>query len=381
MLAIVHTFTLVGVEAVPVEVQVSVDDGYPLTAIVGLPDKAVRESLERIHASFHSVGVSTPSRRITVNLAPAELRKEGAALDLAIALGMLAALGLIPAAALGGRFFAGELALNGELRPIRGALAMALAAARAQRSELVVPAENEVEAAAVPGVRVRPLRTLAEAIERARGRGAEQAGREGPGGQGERGRRWGSRGEEKGADADASGPEAPVRSSLEGGDPAALDLAQIRGQAAARRALEIAAAGGHNLLLCGPPGAGKTLLAQRLPGILPPLDREESLEASVVHSVAGLLPAGSGLLRSRPFRSPHHTITGPGLVGGGAIPRPGEVSLAHGGVLFLDEMPEFRSQVLNLLRQPLEDGTVRLVRAGRTVAFPCRFMLVGAMNP
>jgi magnesium chelatase family protein len=361
MQARVESFTLVGIEAVPVEVQVSVDNGYPITTIVGLAGKAIRESLDRITAAFHGAGFGTPDRRVTVNLAPAELPKEGSALDLAIALGILAALGIFPAGALDGIAVAGELSLDGEVRPVRGALAMALAASRLCRRVLLLPAGNLAEAREVERLVAVPVRSLVETVERLReGRWAKDID-------------WG-------ATRPASGTwaEPAVPPDLASHEP---DFAEIRGQTAAKRALEVAAAGGHNLLLSGPPGAGKTLLAQRLSGILPPLGREESLEVTLVHSVAGLLRPGSGLVRARPFRAPHHTVSGPGLVGGGAVPRPGEVSLAHGGVLFLDEMPEFRAQVLNLLRQPLEEGTVRVVRVGRTVSFPCRFMLVGAMNP
>jgi magnesium chelatase family protein len=361
MQARVESFTLVGIEAVPVEVQVSVDNGYPVTTIVGLAGKAIRESLDRITAAFHGAGFGTPDRRVTVNLAPAELPKEGSALDLAIALGMLAALGVFPAGALDGIAVAGELSLDGEVRPVRGALAMALAASRLRRRALLLPAGNLAEAREVERLAAFPVRSLVETVDRLR---------EG---------RW-----ENEIDRDASRPVSATGPEPAGppGPPShEPDFADIRGQAAAKRALEVAAAGGHNLLLSGPPGAGKTLLAQRLSGILPPLAREESLEVTLVHSVAGLLRPGAGLVQARPFRAPHHTVSGPGLVGGGAVPRPGEVSLAHGGVLFLDEMPEFRAQVLNLLRQPLEEGTVRVVRVGRTVSFPCRFMLVGAMNP
>ncbi len=355
MQARVDSFTLSGIEAVPIEVQVSVDNGYPITTIVGLAGKAIRESLDRITAAFHGAGFGTPDRRVTVNLAPAELPKEGSALDLAIALGMLAALGIIRAEALAGLTVAGELSLDGEVRPVRGALAMALTTARLRRRALLLPAGNVAEAREVERLDVFAVRSLIETVERLRNGG------------------WGK------DEVGLPGRPLPV-SRLPSADPEP-DFAEIRGQEAAKRALEVAAAGGHNVLLSGPPGAGKTLLAQRLSGILPPLGHEESLEVTLVHSVAGLLPPGSGRMRARPFRAPHHTVSGPGLVGGGAIPRPGEVSLAHGGVLFLDEMPEFRAQVLNLLRQPLEEGTVRVVRVGRTVSFPCRFMLVGAMNP
>lgn len=393
MQARVESFTLVGIEAVPVEVQVSVDNGYPVTTIVGLAGKAIRESLDRITAAFHGAGFGTPDRRVTVNLAPAELPKEGSALDLAIALGMLAALGVFPAGALDGIAVAGELSLNGEVRPVRGALAMAIAAARRRRKAFLLPAGNLAEAREVERLDSFPVRSLVKTVDRLRegrweagtGRGAgrpasdsclDRSGGRDPGDgealmdtddpRGDAGLRH------------IGGLASPGENGSPGGEP---DLADIRGQAAAKRALEVAAAGGHSLLLSGPPGAGKTLLAQRLSGILPPLGREEALEVTLVHSVAGLLRPGSGLVRARPFRAPHHTVSGPGLVGGGAVPRPGEVSLAHGGVLFLDEMPEFRAQVLNLLRQPLEEGTVQVVRVGRTVSFPCRFMLVGAMNP
>jgi magnesium chelatase family protein len=357
MQAVVDTFTLCGIEALPVEVQVSVDPGYPTTTIVGLPDKAVKESLDRIFAAYHSSGFSRPDRRVTVNLAPAELRKEGSSFDLAIALGILAALQVVPPAGLAGLPVAGELALNGEVRPVRGALAMALAASRLGRRRLLLPPENAAEASDVPGLEIRALRTLADAVARFRD-GLWDA---------------------PGAMPATAAVDVDVRAAPDTEDGA--DFAEVRGQAAAKRALEVSAAGGHNLLMVGTPGTGKTLLAQRLPTILPTLSRAEAQEVTLVHSVAGLLHPGVARIRQRPFRAPHHTVTGPGLVGGGAIPKPGEISLAHCGVLFLDEMAEFRPQVLNLLRQPLEDGWVRLVRSGRVVTFPSRFMLVGAMNP
>lgn len=365
MQALVESFTLLGIEAVPVEVQVSVGSGYPVTTIVGLPDKAVRESLDRIYAAFHSSDLGKPDQRVTVNLAPAELRKEGSSFDLAIALAILAAWEKFPAAALRGLPVAGELALNGEIRPVRGALAMALAAVRLGRKHLILPEGNQAEAKDVGEVRIHPLRSLAETMRCLRtGRFVPPPPLRLVG------------------VAGSTPVQSPgfVQTRLPGVETSP-DYSQVRGQHAARRALEVTAAGGHNLLMVGPPGAGKTLLAQRLPGILPPLSAGESLEVTLIHSVAGLLKPGTDRIRARPFRAPHHTVSGPGLIGGGAIPKPGEVSLAHGGVLFLDEMPEFRPPVLNLMRQPLEEGWVRVVRSGRTVAFPCRFMLIGAMNP
>lgn len=360
--ATVETFTLVGIEAVSVEVQVSVDSGYPQVSLVGLPDTSVRESRDRISAAFRSSGLRLPDRHVTVNLAPAELRKEGSGLDLPIALGILVASGQIPAEALHSTPVSGELALDGSVRAVRGALSMALAAEASHRRRLMLPEANLSEAASVGDLRFVPVASLSEIV--AALNGGEPLT------------------EVVAAACSSSAGEASTLTPEAGPTKReCVDLARIRGQAGARRALEIAAAGGHNLLFVGPPGAGKSLLAQALPGILPRLDPREALEATVVHSVAGLLAPGSRRLNERPFRAPHHTITGAGLVGGGAWPRPGEISLAHRGVLFLDELPEFRGSVLDLLRQPLEEGFISLVRAGRSVRLPCRFQLVAAMNP
>ncbi|MCA9726781.1 MAG: YifB family Mg chelatase-like AAA ATPase, partial [Candidatus Eisenbacteria bacterium] len=300
------------------------------------------------------------------------VRKEGSAFDLPIALSILAAHGLIPEDRLTGLMVAGELTLAAEVRPVRGALAMALTAARVGARTLLIPERNRAEVGHVAGIEVVGCDSLVEAC-------SILMGEETPEDRGRRGRVSRPGEGTGGTGGTASAHESPpVPGPL---SPPEVDLAQIAGQPAARRALEVAAAGGHNLLLIGPPGTGKTLLARALPAILPEMDEEEALEATLVHSVAGQLREGVHRLRQRPFRAPHHTVSAAGLVGGGAIPRPGEVSLAHCGVLFLDELPEFRTPILNLLRQPLEEGSVRLVRAGRTVRFPCRFALAAAMNP
>jgi magnesium chelatase family protein len=370
----IESFALSGIEALRVEVQVALDDGYPMMTIVGLPDAAVRESRERVLTAFRASGIKIAARKTTVNLAPAEVRKEGSAFDLPIALCILAAHGIVPAAALTGLIAAGELTLSGEVRPVRGALAMALAAARHGTRCLLLPHRNLPEVGNIPDARVIGCSSLAQA-------GALLSGEEPyvPGGSLELLKSQC----EPGADSSV-GIASELESNPAPGVPARpldIDLAQISGQAAARRALEVAAAGGHNLLLVGPPGTGKTLLARAFPAILPEMEEQEALETTLVYSVAGQLRGGVDRIRRRPFRAPHHTVSAAGLIGGGAIPQPGEVSLAHCGVLFLDELPEFKTNVLNLLRQPLEEGCVRLVRAGRTVRFPCRFALAAAMNP
>ena len=351
MLACLRTAAVFGIEACPVQVEVDVSFGFPSFTMVGLPDASVRESRDRVRSAIRNSGFEFPPHRITVNLAPADVRKGGSAFDLPIALGILAATGVVERREIGDLVLLGELSLDGTIHPARGVLPIAVAANREGLAGILLPAANAGEAAIVAGLNVFAVSSLAEAV------GAlNDPGRIRP-------------------------TKAAPQASCERDARDHADLQDVRGQLLARRALEIASAGGHNLVLVGPPGAGKTMMARRLPGILPPLTLDEALEVTAVHSVAGLLPRGAGLLNARPFRAPHHTISDVALVGGGSQPRPGEVSLAHHGVLFLDEMPEFTRRVLEVLRQPLEDGSVVIARAARTAVFPARFVLVGAMNP